>query len=365
MSGSYFAPAFRVKVNRASLAGDVSKNISTVSVNSQLNSIDTFSLTLANPYPGLRWTHTNDADLFIEGSSLAIEMGYVDNLRLMIDGEITSVSPTFPESGTPTVQIEGRSRMHRLRRGTRVRTFRNATDKEVAEAIARDVQLTPRAEDSGAKPRDATQNNQTDLDFLLELARPIHFEVLVEGMNLVFRKTRESQSKTYTMVWGRTKAQLDLAKNIVPLKSFTPTRDTRNQVSAVVVRGYDPKTKKAIVARAGIGDEESTMGGKQTGGQLAQQAFGVSREELCVARPVASQEEADRQARALYNERARCFVTGQGATIGLPELRAGQVVEILGLGDRFSGAYYVTQISHTMDSGGYQTTFSVERSATG
>jgi len=47
--------------------------------------------------------------------------------------------------------------------------------------------------------------------------------------------------------------------------------------------------------------------------------------------------------RAIYNSRALEFVTGSGSSIGLPDLRAGRVIELQGLGLRFSGLYYITQ----------------------
>ena len=57
-------------------------------------------------------------------------------------------------------------------------------------------------------------------------------------------------------------------------------------------------------------------------------------------------------------QRALEFVTGTASTIGIPELTAGRVVELRGLG-RFSGRYYVTRSTHTLGSGGYLTSFSV------
>src|SRR6266852_5892362 len=101
----YFAPAFRVEVNGANLAADISKNIQHVSVVSEPNTMDTFSISLVNQYPKLRWTHTSDADLFQEGSVVSIAMGYVDDLEPMIEGEITQISPSFPENGSPTITI--------------------------------------------------------------------------------------------------------------------------------------------------------------------------------------------------------------------------------------------------------------------
>ena len=92
------------------------------------------------------WTHTGDADLFKEGNAVTIEMGYVDDLQPMFDGEITSISPTFPESGTPTVRVAGYTRQHWLRRSPKTRTFQDVTDKEIVEQTARDLGLTPEAE---------------------------------------------------------------------------------------------------------------------------------------------------------------------------------------------------------------------------
>jgi uncharacterized protein len=362
MSERFFAPAFRVVINRAALAADVSKNITDVSVTHELNSTEHFSLTIANPYPKMRWTHTSDADLFKEGSAIRIEMGYVDNRQLMLDGEITSISSSFPDGGTPTVRVEGHNRLHRLQSGGKTRTFKDVTDKEIAERIAREWNLTPQAEETKTKHPYVIQFNQTDLDFLKKRAQCIHFEVLVEGTTLIFRKAKEDQDKMYTLVWRSPSKSFD-PQSVLPLKSFNPTLNTLQQVKQVIVRGYDPQHKKEIIGRAGVGDEATTMAGSQTGAQIAEHAFGRATDEVRVDMPVASQEEADQCARALYNQRALQLVTGSGSTIGLPDLRAGRVIELDGLGPRFSGLYYVTQTTHTIGGGGYLTTFSVKRNA--
>ncbi len=50
-------------------------------------------------------------------------------------------------------------------------------------------------------------------------------------------------------------------------------------------------------------------------------------------------------------------VTATGLTIGLPDLRVGTVIEIEGLGKRFSGPYFVTATTHSISSDGYKTGF--------
>lgn len=363
MSNRYFAPAFVVRVNGAKLDADISRSLTEVSVTDELDTTDQFSLTIANPYPKLRWTHTDDAGLFKEGNAVKIELGYGDDLQPMLEGEITRISPTFPESGMPMVRIEGHGLLHRLQGSRHTRTFQNMTDKQIAEKIAQEVKLTPQVEDTKTEYAYVIQCNQADLDFLKERARLIHFELFVKGKDLIFRRSKTDQSKTYTLVWGNPSRSFAPEANVLPLKSFTPTLNTLHQVNEVIVRGYDPKTKKEIVGRAGAGAEETKMGGTQTGAQISANAFGARKEEVRVQRPIASQEEADKLARAIYNQRALQFLTGSGSTIGLPDLRAGCVVDIDGLGTRFSGLYYVTQATHSIGNSGYQTTFAVRRNA--
>jgi len=50
-------------------------------------------------------------------------------------------------------------------------------------------------------------------------------------------------------------------------------------------------------------------------------------------------------------------------TIGLPQLRSGQVVELAGVGTRFEGCYLIEQSTHTIDSNGYSTSLNLQRNA--
>jgi len=54
-------------------------------------------------------------------------------------------------------------------------------------------------------------------------------------------------------------------------------------------------------------------------------------------------------------------VTATGSCIGLPDLRAGQHVRIKGVGARFSGLYFVTETTHTINDQGYTTKFTACR----
>src|SRR5262245_35888676 len=107
MTGERFAPAFEVQVNGVGLKAGVAAAVTSLSVTTEPDTLDHCALTLANPYPQMRWTHEpRDADVFREGNGVTIAVGYGKQLTQVFDGEITAISPTFPEAGTPTVRIE-------------------------------------------------------------------------------------------------------------------------------------------------------------------------------------------------------------------------------------------------------------------
>ncbi len=77
--------------------------------------------------------------------------------------------------------------------------------------------------------------------------------------------------------------------------------------------------------------------------------------------PVHSQEEAHAPAREIREQIARRIMKGSGSTIGMPDLRAGRMILVEGLGERFSGRYFVTSTTHKIDDSGYTTRFECRR----
>lgn len=356
MATNGFAPAFEVTVNGSELAADVSKSIVDISVVSAPDALDVCTFTIANPFPELPWTHTDRAALFQEGNALTVRMGYVDDLRRMFSGEITSIGPTFPASGMPTVRLAGLNRLHRLLK-INTRTFAKATDAEIAQQIALDADLTPDVEDTRTTHDHVQQHNESDFTFLRRRGRAIRFELLVDDRTLVFRQARDADEKTYTLVWGDVQRGFYPPGPVLPVRSFAPTMNALRPVEHVRVLGVDPRTREPIEGRAGPGDEEVRGAGRRTGPSVSASALG-SRTRTIVDAPVQTQDEADELARAIFNEEALALVQGRAEVVGAPDLKAGDVVELAGVG-RFEGTYYITEATHAIGAGGYTTSLSL------
>ncbi len=73
-----------------------------------------------------------------------------------------------------------------------------------------------------------------------------------------------------------------------------------------------------------------------------------------------TQSEAKARAKAILNDRAKKFLTGEAECIGLTDLRPDRNVTLENLGDPFSKTYYIQQTTHKVDASGYRTKVKVK-----
>ncbi len=297
------------------------------------------------------WLSADRFQTFDIGNRVEIQMGYGKQLESLILGEITGLEPDFAEQAA-TLTVRGHDLRHRLLRGSKTRTFLNKTDSDIVQAIALERNLKTKIEKTSTQLEYVVQNNQTDLAFLQSRAKKIGYEIGMDGQTLYFRK------RQYTMP-----KQLTLNPTIDNL-SVSLRVSTMAQVEAVEVRGWNAKEKKPFVGRSRSASEGSTMGGTLIGSKKATQEFGKSTQ-VILDLAVATQQEADQVAQTQLNDLALKYVEADGSCQGNPKLRVGTVLELVGIGDRFSGLYYVTNVTHTFtQSSGYTTSFSLKRNAT-
>lgn len=343
-------PNFDVLINGTAIDALARGHVSRITVDHSAELPSMFTLEMVDSI-GLNQVTTwiDDENFFTIGNSVDVQLGYSDKVESLIQGEITGIEPEF-RSGETKLTVRGYDGRHRLQRGRQTRTFLQQKDSDIASRIANEAGLTPQVEDSGTTHDYVFQPNQTDLDFLQDRARLINYEVVVEEKKLFFRPVNNAQSEIMT---------LSLADVLL---EFYPRLVSGGQVSEVTLRGWSPKDRKELVGRAKVGDEASTMGGQSSGGEISDAAFGTA-VELISDQPVLSQTEADQIAKAKLNALSLKLITGDGVCWGRTDLRSGTVIKIDGVGDRFSGQYYVTSALHYFEPRrGYRTHFSVQRS---
>lgn len=351
-TASPLKPDFDILINGLPLPAQAEPYVAAVTIDSdtQLPSMFTIDMTGADTQKEeIPWI--DDQKLFAIGNVVEIKLGYVDDVETLIVGEITSLEPEFAFNRKPSLTVRGYDRRHRLQRGQKNRTFVQQKDSEIAAQIASEAGLNAQTIDSQVVYDYVIQADQTDMEFLQERAYRIRYEVVVQDKILIFRPVANAESAILTLTLDQ------------DLLEFYPRLSVAEQVSEVMVRGWNAKDKTEIVARARKGDVNATMGGQATGAAIVESKFGAT-VGLVSHHPVASQAEADQLAKAKLNRSALELITGEGICWGRTDLRPGKVIKIDGIGKRFSGQYYVTTAIHRYTSSdGYQTRFTIRRNA--
>src|SRR5437868_5405100 len=343
-------PGFEIRLGGRVLAPRVLAHVTGIAVDLSLDKVGIFTMKLSGfgePQDENDWI---DDELFAVGESVLVRMGYGRELKTLFGGEITGLDPSFSSSRPPTLTVRGYDRSHRLQRGDKTRTFIKLKYSDIAAQVATEAKLTPQVQDSRVVHDFVQQARQSNLDFLRALAEKIDYLVMVEDKKLLFQRVANDEQGIMT---------LTMEKDLI---DFSARLSAAQQPSEVLVKGWDMKEKKEIIGKAGPGDESSRMDGAKSASRLSQDNFGEAIEILSL--PVMSQAEADQMAQARLNEISLSLVEGSGSTSGRTELRPGKVIKIAGVGERFSGRYYITDTAHRFDQqGGYRTSFSVRRNS--
>jgi len=359
----FYVPAFEVKVGQERVSREIIHDITQVSYKDNIKEIDSFEITISNWDAKTRDFKYSDEETFNPGKKVELWMGYFGKLRLMLTGEITALKPSFPSGGQPTLVVSGLNLLHRLRKKQESHSYPGVTDNKIAKQIEGRLGLTIETEQNAPGEKEQYQyifqDNQYDILFLMQRARAIGYDLTVieEGDS---ENLKSKPSKLRFAPSENIKRTIYELKYGISLIEFQPTLTTAHQVSKVTVRGWDAVQKKAISVTVDRSELETKGVGKKGGQPAIEQAF-KEHEEIIVNRPVASEQEARMLARRTLENNAKEMVTGSGSVVGLPDLRAGCVIYISGVGARFSGRYFVTGTTHTIGDSGYTTRFECRR----
>jgi phage protein D len=369
----FYAPHFELRVAGDTAPESAIRDIIQITYNDNIKDIDSVDITMNN------WDSACNRHKYIgktqqepagsaDASSLVslfepglipfeLRLGYLGRLSLVSTVTITSMEPSFPSSGASSLQLRGLNVLHRFRTKQHSEAWINQKPSVIAKKVG-DRRLPVRVETPDRLPVEQpipfiAQDNEHDIDFLLGLARRVGYELYVvpktkkKPEHLRFEPSnRVVPAKDIGLNWGES------------LIDFKPRLTTANQVAKVTVRGWDRARKKPIKVTVDLKDAEVRRINPDLH-RLVEATGG--REEIAVTESVFSEADARQRARAIMTDRLKQMVTADGTTIGLPELRAGSVVEIGGLGARLNGRYFVEKTTHSFSDAGYTTKFTARR----
>jgi Bacteriophage probable baseplate hub protein len=331
--------------------GDVTSFI----VDGDLGQADMCVLTLKND----EHKYSNEKN---PGDAVEVKVITAAGEKSIFKGEVVSIEPVYKVTGETRVVIRCYHKLHRMLRGRKSRTFQDKSDNAIIKEVVDPYGVAPTV---GSKPQVAQkhvyQHNQTDFEFVRLRAARLGFDIWIEDTGVVIDAIDLNKKPVADLKMGDS----DLAHRI---KSFAPRLSSAQIVSKVIVRGWDPEKKEKIEKEVSV--EATKMGAQKS--DAASSSFGETKV-YTVDVPVCSPAEAEAIGKAKIGELAMGFITGEGECVGNPDLRVGNIVNIVvnanKQDDRFNGKYLLTGVSHRYvgqqpgATGGYNTTIRVSRNA--
>jgi phage protein D len=377
---AFFAPAFRIKLDGQDTGRELIADVLEISFTDDLENIDSFEFVLHDwddvrlrPKFSSPWDESGQlltlseggptVPVFEPGAEVSLFMGYIEEgeLPLIMEGEVVSLTPSFPASGVPTCRVRALDAFQRKLQKIHVEGNYSGTAKAIVDKICQENDVTVQwsnVEEEGSEEKDVDIEGIL-YDEIQKRAKGYGLSMMTvpaaeEGEDPILFLSAPSEDTSPPVadfIWGRT------------LISFTPVFSAKGQVAEVVVRWGDPDADgdgrlEVTKTWADIGLSPSALG---PAGQADINTAVRDLKEIIKPQDIRTEEDANRAALAHLRAMAATLITGNGSSVGLPTLRAGKTVTLAGLGARFDGTWRLTQTTHSIGGSGYTTTFQTRK----
>lgn len=288
-----------------------------------------------------------DDSRFEIGAALKVAVAQTQTTTIF-DGEITELESAFDERGF-TVVVRAMDKTHRLLRGRKVEAFINQTYAKIVQNVALAAGVEAKVGNDIIQRPHTLRLNETPWEFINRLAQEVGWVVGSEEGKLTFLPPPpvDEAPKPGSVKQVNT-TQLVAGENLLEARVVVTVA---GQVSKVKTRGWDPLTKRAVVAEA---DAKTTAAKTPLGDPKKLSMLFGDAEDVVVATPYTTQAEANAAALGRAERVASAHSELVGVTVGDPKLMAGAAISVGNLGKRFAGSYVLTEVRHSISTDGYR-----------
>lgn len=313
-------------------------------VRDRLNGPSTFSMLFDTTAVKIR-----DKKMISLESQISIHLGYKDDVDEVFDGEVLGFRAILPEYGVEQLEVYGSCALHRLDHGPHWRSYEEKKPDEIAKALIDGYSLKSKIDTFGTAKPFASQQGQSDWEYLACLAEAHGLDVYCYGDTVYVGKNVAAKSDEVIFEWGKS------------LVSFEGEEDLRSLVSGATVIGWDPQKNESFSSTAKVADSAVKVGGSKDWTKVSKGGGGMW-EAAFVDHAAADADEAKALAAGYLQKNSMRFSRARGTGEGNYKLKAGMRVTVKMVGEAFSGEYVADAVTHVFDwRKGYQTEFSLKR----
>lgn len=319
---------------------DPGYQVMSISIIKEVNKIPTARIIFKDGDASEETFSISENENFIPGKSINIKLGRDSVNKLLFKGVIIKHSIQAKESGETQLILDCKDEAVRMTIGRHSRYFENSTDSEtIEELINQYAVLAPDVEATAHTHDEMVQHHCTDWDFMMMRAESNGKLVMVDDGKIQVKAPVTSGEPALAVLFGST------------LIDFEAEMDATHQWASVEARAWDYRGQDLF--ENSLDSIGITEPGNVSGDELSS-AIGPERFELRHTGQAIG-EELQEWTKSFLQRSRLSKIQGRAKFTGFGELKPGQLIDLQGMGARFTGKAFVSAVRHDVYNGSWYT----------
>lgn len=325
---------FKVIVNGEELSKVY--QVKSIAVDKEVNRIPTAKLIIADGTPSERDFALSNEELLIPGAEIEITAGYHSDEETVFKGIVIKHNIKIRNNGSYLI-VECKDQAVKLTVGRKSKYYYDKKDSDIIEEIIDNYGIDKEVEATNFEHKELIQYHISDWDFMVTRAQANGKLCFADDGKITIAKPDLSTEAIETVAFGAT--ILDLDAEI----------DARNQMDKVTSYGWNFSDQEIIEAESN--DPALPLNGNLSPSDLSS-VIGLENLEQRHGGSLTTTELQDwSDAKLLFQQLSKS--RGRVKFQGIPNIKPGLILNLEGVGDRFSGNIYVTGIKHQIGEGNW------------
>ncbi len=319
---------------------DPGYQVLSISVIKEINKIPSAKIILKDGDAAEESFKISESEEFLPGKSIRIKIGRDGKNGQLFKGVIVKHGIKVKESGETQLILDCRDEAVKMTLGRHNVYYENLKDSDVMEAVInRYGVLSHDIEGTNTTHKEMVQHHSTDWDFLLLRAEANGKLVMVDDGKISIKAPETNADAAVAVLFGAT------------LIDFEAQMDGRSQWNSVEAKSWDYSGQRLfehVTDSVGI-NELGNVKGAQMAADLGPEKYELRHSGQAIA------EELQEWTNSMMQISRLAKIQGRAKFTGFGELKPGQLIDLQGLGNRFTGKAYVSAVLQDVHDGSWYT----------
>lgn len=328
---------------------DPSWHVLGIAISHEVNRVPWAQIDLLDGDASIEDFPLSGTDTFVPGRRIEIRLGYHSAEQTVFDGIVVRHAIHASGMTGSRLTLTCKDPVVRMTAGRRSAVHSDLSDQELMESLVVNNGLEADVEPTAVSHTELVQYQACDWDLLVTRAEANGMLVFAMGGRVSVKAPDPAATPVLSLLFGATlldiEAEVDVEQqwNVVTCSAWNPSTQ-----QPVEVDGVDP-------GHAGSGNFDPVALSAVLGRKHRHQHHGGALDTA----ELEAHASASRARSRLAKVRGRLRCSGTAA------VRPGDVVDLQGVGDRFSGPVWVSGVRHSVESGGWTTDLQIGLSTKG